>query len=103
LNPSEVALVERIPTNSFIGGPKVTFKWKDGAFQDQFALDIMFDGGLSAEYLEHLRQTPFNAVLLPALIDIYDSYVRPERKQPITITSGDLMGESFEWLKHSQV
>lgn len=103
LNPTEASLVDKITTNSFIGGPKVTFKRTIRGFEDQFALDILFDGGLSANYLEHLRQTPFNAVLMPALIDIYTSYVRPERKQPITITSGDLMGESFEWLKLSQV
>lgn len=100
LKPEEVDLVSSISTRGFIGGPKVTFGYapKKG-FEDFFALDIIHRGGMNADYLEHLRNTPFSAVLQPALVDIYDSYVRPERKQPITVTSNELMGEEFEWVK----
>ncbi len=98
--PEEVALVETVPTDGFIGGPKVTFGWSaDHGYYDLFALDSIANGGLSRSYLEALKQMPFADILRPALPDIYDSYVRPERKQPITVTGADFMGESFDWLK----
>lgn len=100
IDPSEVPLVSSINTRGFIGGPKVTFgHTHEKGFQDFFALDIIHRGGMMREYLDHLRNTPLSAVLQPALVDIYDSYVRPERKQKITVTSGDLMGDQFEWVK----
>lgn len=99
IDPIEVPLIESINTRGFIGGPKVTFGYTAKGFEDFFALDIIHRGGMTREYLNHLSETPLSAVLQPALIDIYDSYVRPERKQKITVTSGDLMGEQFEWVK----
>lgn len=99
IEPREVPLLAHIPTDGFIGGPKVTFAATANGYEDLYALDIIYRGGLTKEYLDHLRGMPFNALLLPALIDIYDSYVRPDHKQKITITSGQLMGESFGWLK----
>lgn len=103
VEPSEVPLLEHIPTDGFIGGPKVAFAVDKSGFVELYALDIMYRGGLSKEYLERLREMPFNALLAPALIDIYESYVKPERKQKISIKSGELMGESFSWLKNMRV
>lgn len=97
--PEEAALMGAIPTNGFIGGPKVTFAREGESYKDLYAFDIMRMGGFSKHYIESLKQVSFNAVLTPALIDIYDSYVRPENKQDITVTSGELMGEPFAWLQ----
>lgn len=100
IDPTEIPLIESINTRGFIGGPKVTFGWsQEKGFEDFFSLDVIHRGGMRREYLQHLAQTPLSAVLQPALIDIYDSYVRPERKQKITVVSGDLMGDQFEWVK----
>lgn len=98
-DPAEADLVGGIPTNGFIGGPKVTFQEVGGRFEDLFALDILYLGGIRKKYLDHLRNMPFNELLKPALIDIYSSYVKPENKQQITITSDDLMGGSFSWIR----
>ncbi|MCW1930073.1 MAG: hypothetical protein KIH62_002025 [Candidatus Kerfeldbacteria bacterium] len=101
IDPMELPLIESINTRGFIGGPKVTFGWNaQNGFEDFFALDIVHRGGMTKEYLQHLAQTPLSAVLQPALIDIYESYVRPERRQNITITSNDLMNDHFEWVKN---
>lgn len=100
IDPQEAELIKNIPTNGFIGGPKVTFAYEQDQYIDLYALDIIQRGGLTGEYIEHLKKMPFNAVLRPALIDIYDSYVRAENKKPITITSNDLMGDVFSWIKN---
>lgn len=97
--PEEAELMGAIPTNGFIGGPKVTFGKQGDSYKDIYALDIMRMGGFSKHYIESLKNVPFNAVLTPALIDIYDSYVRPENKQEVTVSSDDLMGEAFAWLQ----
>lgn len=104
IDPKEVECVQSVSTTGFIGGPMVTYAWSEQhGYRELYALDIMQRGGYSEQYLQQLRQMPLNAVLQPALIDIYESYVRPEHKQPITITPNDLMGEAFAWLKDMQV
>ncbi len=98
--PEEVEYIQTINTYGFIGGPKVTFGYdQEQGFQEMFALDIIAQGGYTHEYLAHLKQMALADILRPALPDIYDSYVRPERKQEITVSGKDFMGESFEWLK----
>lgn len=100
IQPEDIEALDTIDTRGFIGGPKVTFAWNEqDGFINSFALDIIARGGLTRDYLEHLRAMPFSAVLQPALIDIYDSYVRPEHKQEITVSSNDLMGDPFEWVR----
>jgi len=99
LDQEEYKLINHIPTDGFIGGPKATFQATEQGYKDLYALDIIYQGGLTKNYLDHLRQMPFRDLLTPALIDIYDSYVKPEHKQAITITSNDLMGSSFSWLQ----
>ncbi len=100
----EADRVNTIPVNGFIGGPSTSFGYdpKRG-YENLYALDVMARGGFSTAYLEHLHQTKLSDILLPALIDIYDSYVPQQDKQPITITANDLMGEPFSWLKELQV
>ncbi len=96
----EAELISTISTTGFIGGPKTAFGVdEEGKFFDLSALDIIYRGGLSKDYIKELQKMPFNAVLTPALIDIYDSYVRPENKEEITITSDELMGDAFDWVK----
>lgn len=102
VDPSEVPLLETINTRGFVGGPTATFTYNKDTrtFVPLFAMDIIANGGMTREYLEHLGKTPFNAILRPALLNIYDAYLRPEEKQPLTITANDLMGDDFTWLKH---
>ncbi|MCA9375755.1 MAG: hypothetical protein KC925_01700 [Candidatus Doudnabacteria bacterium] len=97
----EAQLVGRVPTNGFIGGPLVSFGYDSDSdtLKELYALDLIERGGLSADYLQHLRAMPFNLLLQPALPDIYDSYVRPEHKKEITVTAADLLGDAFGWVK----
>lgn len=101
VDPSEVPLLESTNTRAFVGGPTATFRYdqKSGQYVSLFALDVIERGGMTREYLEQIGKIPLNAILKPALLNIYDAYLRPEEKQPLSITANDLMGDSFKWLQ----
>lgn len=96
---SEVPRIESINPKGLIGGEVVTYKRNvDGSLQSQYALDIIFHGGLTKDYLEHISQMKFVDFLKPALPDIYTSYVPKSEQIDHGIIPTDFMGESFSWL-----
>ncbi|KKW41607.1 MAG: hypothetical protein UY92_C0015G0019 [Candidatus Magasanikbacteria bacterium GW2011_GWA2_56_11] len=91
--------IARLDTKGLIGGEILTYKrGLDGKLKEQYALDIIFQGGLSREYLNNLGRMKFSDVLAPALPSIYDSYVPTAEKFPHTLAARDLMSSSFNWI-----
>jgi hypothetical protein len=98
IDPEESKLVEKIPTNNLIQGPKLIFDYVDGKYKDMYSLDIIYKGGVKKEYLDQVKNMSFNQVLLPGLLDTYKTYISADTSV-LNLTLDDLLNESFSWLK----
>lgn len=96
----ERARVQSVDTLGMIGGLLVSFKRSEnGKLANQYALDLLYDGGMKREYLEHMLQMKFNDLLGPALLDIYASWIPAHMRKAHSLTSNDLLGASFDWIQ----
>lgn len=95
----ERARIELIDTKKLIAGEVVTYaRGEDGDITEQYALDIVYRGGLSEEYIRQIRSMPFSSFVRPAILDIYKSYVPQSEQQKVMITQAELMGNNFDWI-----
>ncbi len=98
--PEEYHSIKQMNINKLIGGPVLAYyRDKENKLQQAYALDIIMKGGLKREYLEKVLSMPFNELLKPALIDVYNSYIPAEVREEISITTNDVVNEQFAWIK----
>lgn len=97
--PSEYDLLQDYESG-FIFGPNILFhRDGQGKLVDSYALDILYRDGITREYLENLKKIQFNDALKPSLVDIYNGYIPHDKRKSLDITSKDLMGTTFDWIK----
>ena len=94
----EYKRIEKINTKSLIAGQILGYKRENEQIVEQYAFDIIFDGGFKKQYLETLFKMKFKDLLNPALIEIYNSYVPVDKRIELTIKPMDLMGKEFNWI-----
>jgi len=98
--PDEHKGIEKMNINKLVGGPVLTYYRDDKKqIQPAYMLDILMSGGLSKDYLKNIFSMNFNDLLLPAFVDIYNTYVPQEKRKPISITQNDIVSEQLTWLK----
>ncbi len=95
----EIERVREINTTGLIGGQKISYKRVGGKLTEQFALDIMYDGGFTREYLQKVSEMPVSRLVEPALPDIYKSYMPAEERTTLDICVQDILEESFNWVQ----
>ncbi len=89
-----------LDTKSLIGGEIATYgRNEKHELIDLYAFDIIEKGGLTKQYLEKLFSMRFRDLLMPALPEIYKSYVPTEERQELDLKSEDLVGNLFDWIK----
>ncbi len=100
VDDAERARVQGVDTLGMIGGLLVSFKRaSDGSLINQYALDLLYDGGMKQGYLERMLEMKFNDLLGPALLDIYASWIPANQRKAHSLTSNDLLGEAFDWIQ----
>ena len=99
-NEEEYRRISNIDTKGLIGGAIVTFKRdQKGEIISQYAFDVISDSGLTSDYLNNLLNMKYKNLLRPALLEIYDSYVPVKERVNLELTTMDMMGDSFDWIK----
>lgn len=98
----EIPLIESVQTDGFIGGIPLFFKRQGARLTTQYAADVMFDGGVSREYLDKVFALPFNNLFSIGVADVYEYYSthyvpEAERITP-TIDFDDLAELALPWL-----
>lgn len=89
-----------LDTKSLIGGEIATYgRNEKHELIDLYTFDIIEKGGLTKQYLEKLFSMRFRDLLMPALLEIYKSYVPIEERQELDLKSEDLVGNLFDWVK----
>jgi hypothetical protein len=98
LSDSEEAnRIKSINTKGLIASPVVTFTKENGVFKNKFAFDVIMDGGMTKDYLDHLLSMKFKDLLKPALLDVY-SYVPVSERIDLGLKPSDLIDNEFDWL-----
>jgi hypothetical protein len=98
--PEEYLGISNMKIDKLVGGPVLTYyRDEKKEIKSAFMLDVLMSGGLSREYLENIFSMNFNDLLLPAFIDVYNSYVPKKNRQKISITADDIISEQLAWLK----
>lgn len=96
----EAERIGTIDTKGLVGGAIATFaRNSQGDLESQYAFDVIASGGMTRSYLDHLLSMPYHALLQPALLDIYESYVPVEKRAKFSLTPADLMGNAFDWIR----
>lgn len=101
VDPEEAERVASVQTNRLIAGLLTAFTRVNGQIEKLHGFDVIDRGGFSREYLEQLLKMPFNALLAPAAIDIYNTYVPEEHRKPHSVDPQDVMGAEFDWIPES--
>ncbi|MFA5107055.1 MAG: hypothetical protein WC497_01865 [Patescibacteria group bacterium] len=97
--PDESARVQSVDTKGLIGGTIATYaRDAQNAIINQYAFDVIYDGGLTRDYLEHLLAMKYKDLLQPALLEIYESYVPAAERKNLGLRPMDMMGEEFNWI-----
>jgi len=98
----ESKLLETVEAKSLVAGLALFFKKKDGKLKTLYASDIIYDGGISAEYLRTAFDMNFSDFLSVSTVDMYDylsqKYIPAEEKMTLNINSDDLAEIRFDWL-----
>lgn len=100
LDGEEKERVNSVNTTGVIGGLITNFKREaNGELRSQYVMDIMYDSGITREYIEQLCTMQFKHVLMPAALEIYGSYVPADQRQPHNLQAADLIGTTFDWVQ----
>lgn len=98
----EIRLMEKVETDGLIGGLAVFFKRINDKIKTLYAYDIIYEGGLSQEYIKKVLDMRFNEFLAVAVADLYDyisqKYIPPDKKLKLNINFDDLAAAQFSWL-----
>lgn len=98
--PNEAGLVSKIDPSGLIAAPIVTYgRDRKGKIAEKYFADLVFEGGLSADYLKKLGEMKIRDLLRSSLISIYDIKVPTGEKRPLSISTSDLVSEGFDWIK----
>lgn len=99
----EAELVKGVDTNGFIAGLVLIFKRYQDKIQTLYAHDIMFEHGITEDYLQTIFNMKFKDVISVAVADMYDyyasKYVPPAEQIKQTINFDDLANITFDWIK----
>lgn len=88
-----------INTKSLVGGQIVTYNRNEkNEIYSQFAFDVIYNGGLDKKYLKNLFSMQYRALLKPALMEIYESYVPLDERIDLQLKTSDMMGKEFNWI-----
>ncbi|MBP7992335.1 MAG: hypothetical protein KAZ30_01610 [Candidatus Magasanikbacteria bacterium] len=90
--------VSKIDTKSLVGGEIVTYKRVDSKLIPQCAFDVLYDGGLTRNYVEHLNQMKFGNLVKPSMPEVYNSYVPQSERENMKLTPNDMLGADFDWI-----
>ena len=96
----EYERMTEINTKSLVGGEIATYG-RNGKndLVELYAFDVIARGGLTKTYLEKLFSMGIRDLLMPAVLEIYKSYVPVEERQELNLKSEDLVGNVFDWIK----
>lgn len=98
-DPEESKSIKNMNIDGFVCGPILLYYRKqNGQLARAFAADIVERGGLTKAYLQKVFDMPFNKLLEPVLIDIYDSYIPAEARQKIDIDTDAIIAKQFDWV-----
>lgn len=100
IEPEEADLVSKMDMKGLIVSPNVLYaRDENGKIMEQYFADLVFKGGLTKDYLQHLADMRFNDLLNTSMISNYEIKVPAEEKRPLSVTIDDLVNESFSWIK----
>lgn len=98
----ELELLNTVQTNGLVAGLSVVFKRFDDKVKALYAYDIIYDGGLTQDYIKKIFNMPFSDFLSVAAVDLYDytaqKYIPNDVKIVPKISSNDFAELNFKWL-----
>ncbi|KKR30974.1 MAG: hypothetical protein UT64_C0078G0004 [Candidatus Falkowbacteria bacterium GW2011_GWF2_39_8] len=98
----ELELLKTVQTNGLVAGLTVAFQRLNGKVRAQYGYDIIFEGGLTDEYLRKIFSMPYSDFISVAAVDLYDytaqKYIPADIKIIPQITSNDFAELNFNWL-----
>ena len=100
---SDIELLRTIETDGFTAGIGLFFARQQGMLKAQYANDIYYSGGITADYLKEVFRMKLKDLMTIATPDAYlyacSKYIPPQKHLPIKITLNDLAEEYFSWVK----
>lgn len=98
----EAARVKTLYTSAFVAGLAIFFKREVGELRTQFAHDLMFNGGISEDYLNKVFDMQVHDVLSVGVADMYDyyktKYIPESERISARINFDDLAEFNFAWV-----
>lgn len=98
----EIKLMETVEAKGLIAGVPIFFKREGDKLKTLYAFDIIYEGGISAQYLQTIFNMDFADFMTVGSIDMYDyisqKYIPSEEKLKPSISSDDLASVKFNWL-----
>lgn len=99
----EVELINSIKINGLVAGLVLAFARRDDQIKALYAHDIIYNSGLTYEYLQEVFGMSFKDVLRVGVADMYDyfssKYIPADEKINKTISFDDLSKVVFGWVK----
>ena len=99
---NEMPLVENVMIDNIVCGLPIFFKRIEGKPRTLYGYDLIYDGGASKEYLQHIFAMEFKNLLSIAIPDMYNyyslKYIPPSRRLKPTIALDDLAEHVFDWV-----
>ena len=97
---NEIPKIEQIDTNGMIACAPIFFKRIDGKIKTLYAEDIIYEGGISADYLEKSLNMKYGDLLSIAVADLYfyiaAKYIPKSEHLKPTINFNDLAEITFK-------
>lgn len=98
----EVQNINSYKIDNLVAGVALFFEREEERLKTLYAFDIIYNGGVTSEYLDKIFNTKFSDLLSISVPGIYDyisqKYIPEDEKVKPVITSDILAGEIINWL-----
>jgi hypothetical protein len=95
----EMPWVDSVTTSGFVGGMPIFFKRVEGQLKALYAYDLIYEGGVTEEYLKKIFDMPFNQLVsagLPGMYDYFSQKYIPETERiSLKINTDDMAALAF--------